>query len=106
MVGQNGRMSTPEFSPRPAVAGMVVTWAFGALSAVAVGLIAPVDHRFVWFAVCAGACVFVAFAVNLASGRAEGFLVHTAAAALGAFAMMGVIALIVFLVTALSQIDA
>lgn len=94
-----GAMTSPELTPRSPLAGMIATWAFGALAAVAVGLLSPLGERFLWLAVGAGACVFVAFAVNLAYGRAEGFIVRTAVAALGALVAMGVIAFVFFLVS-------
>lgn len=101
-LGQNGRMTTPELTPRPAIGGMVATWSFAAVAALAAGLFAPDDQLFAWVAVGAGACVFVAFGANLVSGRAEGFLARTAAAAVGAFFIMGAIALVFFMVAAAS----
>jgi len=99
-------MSTSELTPRPARAGMIATWSFAAVFALAAGFFAPVDHRFAWFAVGAGVCVFLAFAVNLATGRAHGFLVRTAAAAVGALVVMGVIAIAFFLATGFAQVGA
>lgn len=98
VVGHNGGMSAPELAPRSPLAGYVVTWVFGALAAVAASVLAPVDGLFAWLAVGAGASVFVAFAVNLADGRADGFIVRTAASALGALLAMGVVALVFFLI--------
>lgn len=86
-------MSTPELAPRSPLVAFAITWAFGALAAIAVGVFAPVDQRFAWMAIGAGASLFVAFAVNLWHGRAEGFIVRTAASMFGALLLMGFISL-------------
>lgn len=96
-MGQNGRMSSHELAPRSALPTLIAVWAFGAVAALAVGLFAPLEQRFAWFAVAAGACVFAAFVANLRLGRADGFIVRTAGAALGALAVVGVIAFAFFL---------
>lgn len=96
-MGQNGRMSSPELVPRSALPTLIVAWAFGAVAALAVGFFAPIEQRFEWFGVAAGLSIFVAFVVNLRLGRADGFIVRTAGAALGALAVMGVIAFAFFL---------
>lgn len=95
-VRHNGGMSEPELVPRSPLAGHIVVWAFGALAAVAAGVFSPDDALFAWLCVGAGASVFAAFAVNLWYGRSDGFIVRTAASALGAFAAMGIIALAFF----------
>lgn len=92
-VRHNERMSTPELAPRSPVVAFAITWAFGALAAIAVGVFAPFDQRFAWMAIGAGASLLVAFVVNLWHGRAEGFIVRTAASVLGALLLMGFISL-------------
>lgn len=86
-------MSTPELAPRSPAVAFATTWVFGALAAIAVGVFAPVDQRFAWMAIGAGACLLVAFVANLRLGRAEGFIVRTAASVLGALLLMGFISL-------------
>jgi len=92
-VRDNEGMSTPELAPRSPVVAFATTWVFGALLAIAVGVFAPVDQRFAWMAIGAGASLLVAFAMNLWHGRAEGFIVRTATSMLGALLLMGFISL-------------
>lgn len=92
-----GVMETPELAPRSPIVGIIATWMFGALVAVAVGAFVPIGDRFVWMAIGAGASLLVAFAINLGYGRVDGFIVRTAASVLGALAAMGVISLVLVL---------
>lgn len=88
---------TPELAPRSPIGGIIATWIFGALAALAVGVFVPSGERFSWMTIAAGAALLVAFAINLRYGRADGFIVRTAASVLGALAAMGVISVVLVL---------
>lgn len=90
---QNGGMTTPELAPRSPAGALAATWAFGAVAAILVGVFAPIEVRFDWMAIAAGAALVVAFAVNLRSGHADGFIVRTGASIAGALVLMGFISL-------------
>lgn len=86
-------MSSPELVPGGSPIGVVSTWAFGALAAIAIGVFVAVDQRFAWLAVALGGSLLVSFIAQLWSGRAHGFVLRVAAGVLGAMAAMGIISL-------------
>ena len=87
----NGCVTAPVLVPRDSPAGIVATWVFGAVVAIAVGLFVPPGLRFGWLAVGAGASLLVAFVLDLRLGRPDGFIFRVAASAVGAVAVMGLI---------------
>lgn len=68
-------------------------WVVAAAIGVLVGLFADDEWRAQWLAVGMGGCLILAFAVQLWSGRSQGFTERVAAGALGALVVMGVISL-------------
>ncbi|KAA9085348.1 hypothetical protein [Microbacterium radiodurans] len=84
-------MTAPDLAPPRTVGGVVAVWVVAALAAVAVGVLAPVEDRALWMPIALGACVVVAFVVQLAVGRSRGFIQRVAASALGALLVMGLI---------------
>ncbi|WOF23776.1 hypothetical protein N8K70_03600 [Microbacterium betulae] len=84
-------MTAPVLVPRNSPAGVVATWAFGAVVAIAIGLFVPIGDRFGWLAVGAGASLLVGFALDLRLGRPDGFIFRVAASTVGAVAVMGLI---------------
>jgi len=90
-VRQNEGMTTPELAPRSMVGGVIAVWLAGGLLAIAIGLLVPVDWRAAWLTVGLGACVLLAFGVQLGTGRSKGFIDRVAASVLGALVVMGVI---------------
>lgn len=83
----------PELAPRRMIGGIVAVWVLAALAAIVVGLLATPDIRAAWLAVGLGGCLVVAFAIQLWSGRSQGFTERVAASILGAAVVMGVISL-------------
>jgi hypothetical protein len=91
IVRQNEGMTTPELAPRSMFGGVIAVWVAGGLIAIAIGLFVPVDWRAAWLTVGLGACLLLAFAVQLATGRSKGFIDRVAASVLGALLVMGVL---------------
>jgi uncharacterized membrane protein len=87
-------MTGPVLVPRSSSAGVFLTWGIAAVIAVAIGSFVAPGERSGAFAVGAGVCLLVAFAVNLWSGRAEGFIVRTAASAAGGVVVIGLISIV------------
>ncbi|MDY0910817.1 hypothetical protein [Microbacterium sp. CFBP9034] len=86
-------MAVPELAPRRTMGGIVAVWVVAAVIGIAVGLFAGDEWRAQWLAVGLGGCLVLAFAVQLWSGRSQGFTERVAASALGALVVMGVISL-------------
>ncbi|MCC2030978.1 hypothetical protein [Microbacterium allomyrinae] len=86
-------MAVPELAPRRTLGGVIAVWVVAALIAVAVGIFTPVDLRAAWLGVGLGGCLLAAFAIQLWSGRSQGFTERVAASVLGATVVMGVISL-------------
>lgn len=84
-------MSAPQLVPRSPRGGVIAVWALGAVLSIAIGIVAPVGARAVWLAVGLGACLVVAFGIQIAYARAQGFLVRVAASVLGALVVMGLV---------------
>jgi hypothetical protein len=84
-------MTTPELAPRSMFGGVIAVWVAAGLIAIAIGLFVPVDWRAAWLTVGLGACLLLAFAVQLATGRSKGFIDRVAASVLGALLVMGVL---------------
>lgn len=68
-------------------------WVVAALIGVAVGAFVPEELRAQWLTVGLGGCLILAFAVQLATGRSQGFIQRVALSILGALLAMGVISL-------------
>jgi len=92
-VRQNGDVAVPELAPRRTFGGIVAVWVIAALIGVAVGLFVGDAWRAPWLAVGLGGCLILAFAIQLWSGRSQGFTERVAASTLGALVVMGVISL-------------
>jgi len=71
----------------------VAVWVVAALIGVAVGIFVTAEARAAWLAVGLGGCLALAFAVQLASGRSQGFTERVAASVLGALLVLGVLSL-------------
>ena len=66
---------------------------------VAIGLFVEVDWRMAWMTVGLGACIILAFAVQLAQGTSHGFIDRVAFSIGGTLLIMGVISAIFGLAT-------
>lgn len=84
-------MSEPALAPRSAFRGMVAVWIASLVVAVALGFVLPEEDRVGWLLIAFGAIVLVSFAVQLAHGRAQGFIVRLAGSAVGALMIMGAV---------------
>lgn len=87
----NGGVTDPTIAPRRTLAGVIVVWAVAAVVAVAIGILAPPDWRAAWMGVGMGLMVPIAFAVQLWSGRSQGFIQRVALSVLGSMVVMGLI---------------
>lgn len=86
-------MAVPELAPRRTLGGIVAVWALAAVVSVVIGVFATPDWQPAWLGVGLGGCLIVAFAVQLWSGRSQGFTERVAASIFGAVLVMGVISL-------------
>ncbi len=71
----------------------MAVWVAAALMGIAIGLFAPADLRAAWLVLGLGAALALAFAVQLAYGRSQGYIQRVAISILGALLVMGVISL-------------
>ena len=71
----------------------MAVWVAAALMGIAIGLFAPADVRAAWLVLGLGAALALAFAVQLAYGRSQGYIQRVAVSILGALLVMGVISL-------------
>jgi hypothetical protein len=85
--------ATPELAPRRTIGGVISVWVVAALAGIAIGLFVPPEWRAAWLTVALGGCLVLAFAVQLAYGRSQGFTERVGASILGALLVMGVISL-------------
>ncbi len=95
-------MTDPLTVPRPAMAGVIVVWSIAAVIAVVVGILAEPDWRAAWMGVGLGLVIPIAFAVQLWSGRSQGFIQRVALSVLGSMLVMGLIGVGLGLATLLS----
>ncbi|WP_345799871.1 hypothetical protein AAIB33_10270 [Microbacterium sp. AZCO] len=86
-------MAAPALAPRRATGGIVAVWVVAAVLGLAIGLFVPADWRAAWLVVGLGGCLVVAFGVQLAYGRSQGFIQRVAISILGALVVLGVISL-------------
>ncbi|HWU30989.1 MAG TPA: hypothetical protein VN041_18055 [Microbacterium sp.] len=94
-------MSEPALAPRNAFHGVVAVWIASLVTAIVLGVVLPEQVRVTWLLIAFGAMVLVAFAVQLAYGRAQGFIVRVAGSVVGALVVMGLVSA-VFGLTALA----
>ncbi|GAA1698659.1 hypothetical protein GCM10009808_15170 [Microbacterium sediminicola] len=71
----------------------MTVWVLAAVAGTVIGFVVPADQRVPWLSVVAGLSVAVSFAVQLASGRAQGFVARVGLSVLGAVLILGVISL-------------
>lgn len=84
-------MSEPASAPRSDFRGMVAVWIASLVVAVTLGIVLPEEDRVGWLLIAFGGIVIVSFAVQLASGRARGFIVRVAGSVVGALMIMGAV---------------
>ncbi|WP_156760036.1 hypothetical protein [Microbacterium karelineae] len=82
--------------------GLLLPWTIAFLFAVVVTSFAPIDARWGWISPTAGVCVIVALVVQIIIGRADGFILRTATAALGSVLIVGIVSLVGALFTAVA----
>ncbi|WZH35642.1 MAG: hypothetical protein PIR02_12745 [Microbacterium enclense] len=84
-------MSTPDLVPRRTYGGVVAVWVLAAVAGIVIGIVVPSPWRAQWITVSLGACVIVAFAIQLWYGRSQAFIQRMAASVLGALVVLGLI---------------
>lgn len=89
----------PDLAPRRTFPALIAVWSVAAVVAVAIGLFVEVDWRMAWMTVGLGACIILAFAVQLAQGTSHGFIDRVAFSIGGTLLIMGVISAIFGLAT-------
>ena len=73
--------------------GIVAVWVVAAVIGVAIGVLVGDAERAAWLGVGLGGCLVLAFAIQLWSGRSQGFTQRVAASILGAMLVMGILSL-------------
>ena len=68
-------------------------WIVAAVIGVAIAVFVNADARAAWLAVGLGGCLILSFAIQLWSGRSQGFTQRVAASILGALVVLGIISL-------------
>jgi len=86
-------MAGPALAPRRATGGVISVWVAAALTGLAIGLFVPAEWRAAWLVVGMGGCLTLAFVVQLAYGRSQGYIQRVAISVLGALLVMGIISL-------------
>lgn len=84
-------MSEPALAPRNAFHGVIAVWIVSLVVAVALGFLLGEQDRVMWLLIAFGGVVLLSFAVQLAYGRAQGFIVRVAASTVGALVLMGLV---------------
>lgn len=84
-------MSTTELVPRRPFSGIVAVWIVALLAGLAIGIFVDAGSRLTWMSIALGGCLILAFAVQLAYGRAQRFIQRVALSTLGALLVLGVI---------------
>ncbi|MGB3732557.1 hypothetical protein [Microbacterium sp.] len=84
-------MSEPALAPRNAFHGVIAVWIVSLAVSVAVGIVLPEGERMTWLVIAFGLVVLLAFGVQLAYGRAQGFIVRVAGSVVGALIVMGIV---------------
>ena len=92
-MGHNGGVAVPELAPRRTMGGIVAVWVVAAVIGIVIGVVVGDDGRAAWLAVGLGGCLVLAFAIQLWSGRSQGFTQRVAASILGALIVMGILSL-------------
>ncbi|SJN15402.1 hypothetical protein FM104_00240 [Microbacterium esteraromaticum] len=86
-----GVMSEPALAPRNAFHGVIAVWAVSLVAAIVLGILLPEEVRVQWLLLAFGGALLLSFAVQLAYGRAQGFIVRVAASVIGALVLMGLV---------------
>ena len=90
----NGRMSSEsEHAARGRIGGVIVAWVGSVVIGLLIALLTPVGQRAAWLTVGVAGCLVLSFAVQLWSGRAEGFISRVALSMLGSFIVLGLFGL-------------
>jgi hypothetical protein len=90
---ENGPVALPELAPRRTFGGVLAVWIVAAVIGVAIGVFVDAEARAAWLAVGLGGCLILSFAIQLWSGRSQGFTQRVAASILGALVVLGIISL-------------
>jgi uncharacterized membrane protein YfcA len=92
-VRDNGHVAVPELAPRRTFGGIVAVWVIAAIVGLAIGIFVAGELRAAWLSVGLGGCLILAFAIQLWTGRSQGFTRRVAASILGALVVLGIISL-------------
>lgn len=86
-------MSEPALAPRNAFHGVVSVWIASLVTAILLGVLLPEEIKVGWVLIAFGVIVLASFAVQLAYGRASGFIVRVAASVMGSMLLMGLVSI-------------
>ena len=87
-------MSTPELVHRPSMRGVAAVWCAALVMGIAIAVWVPDSQLMMWMLLALGGSFLLAFAVQLWSGRADGFIQRVAASVVGALVILGASSLI------------
>lgn len=90
-MGNNRDMSEPALAPRNALVGLLAVWGVALLSSIAIAIFVDEASRMTALLVAFGGVVLLSFAMQLAHGQVQGFIVRVAGSVLGALLLMGLI---------------
>ena len=76
-------------SVRWQLASIVPVWVLALIAAVFVGLYSPAEETFTWLPIVLAASVILAFAVQLAIRKKDGFVLRVMASVTGAVVVLG-----------------
>ncbi len=80
-----------ELAPRGVFVGIAVVWGAALVLSLAIALLVPEEWRMAWMTVGLGACIILAFVVQLWRGRTQGFIDRVALSTAGALLVMGLV---------------
>ncbi|MDE0547142.1 hypothetical protein [Microbacterium sp. C7(2022)] len=86
-------MTETPLAPRRSMGTVVAVWVVAAIGGIAIGVFVPPAWRAEWLVVSVGACLLLAFAIQLGVAQARGFIARVAMSVLGAAVVLGVISL-------------
>jgi hypothetical protein len=86
-------MAAPALAPRRATGGIIAVLVTAAIAGIAIGVFVPEQWRATWLIVALGGCLILAFTVQLAYARSQGFIERVAISILGCLLVLGVISL-------------
>lgn len=96
-------MSESPSSPRASRNGTLAVVAVAFLLSTAVAVFVSPEQQTLWYLLALAGCLIASFAVQVALGQARGFIVRVAVAMASSLAVIGLVALVAAVITALAS---